>query len=100
MTGRSWLPADTGGGVAREEKTPMSRVSDTRIVGYEPLLSPAALLHELPLGEAQQETVARTRAEVRAVLDGTDDRLLVVTRPCSVHDPNAALDYPAPLARP
>jgi 3-deoxy-7-phosphoheptulonate synthase len=76
----------------------MSRVSDTRIVGYEPLLSPAALLHELPLGEAQQETVARTRAEVRAVLDGTDDRLLVVTGPCSVHDPKAALDYASRLA--
>ena len=78
----------------------MSRVSDTRIVGYEPLLSPAALLHELPLGEAQQETVERTRAEVRAVLDGADDRLLVVTGPCSVHDPKAALDYAARLAEP
>jgi 3-deoxy-7-phosphoheptulonate synthase len=76
----------------------MSRVSDTRITGYEPLLSPAALLHELPLGEAPQETVARTRAEVRAVLDGTDDRLLVVTGPCSVHDPKAALDYASRLA--
>jgi 3-deoxy-7-phosphoheptulonate synthase len=76
----------------------MSRVSDTRIVGYEPLLSPAALLHELPLGEVQQETVARTRAEVRGVLDGADDRLLVVTGPCSVHDPKAALDYAARLA--
>ena len=76
----------------------MSRVSDTRIVGYEPLLSPAALLDELPLGEAQQGTVERTRAEVRAVLDGTDDRLLVVTGPCSVHDPKAALDYAARLA--
>ena len=76
----------------------MSRVSDTRIVGYEPLLSPAALLDELPLGEAQQGTVERTRAEVRAVLDGTDDRLLVITGPCSVHDPKAALDYAARLA--
>ena len=76
----------------------MSRVSDTRIVGYEPLLSPAALLHELPLGEAQQQTVERTRAEVRAVLSGSDDRLLVVTGPCSVHDPKAALEYAARLA--
>ncbi len=76
----------------------MSRVSDTRIVGYEPLLSPAALLDELPLTGAQQETVERTRTEVRAVLDGTDDRLLVVTGPCSVHDPKAALDYAARLA--
>jgi 3-deoxy-7-phosphoheptulonate synthase len=71
----------------------MSRVRDTRIIGYEPLLSPAALLDELPLGVAEQQIVERTRAEVRAVLDGSDDRLLVVTGPCSVHDPKAALEY-------
>ena len=76
----------------------MSRVSDTRIAGYEPLVSPAALLDELKLGETQQRTVERTRAEVQAVLDGADDRLLVVTGPCSVHDPKAALDYAARLA--
>jgi 3-deoxy-7-phosphoheptulonate synthase len=71
----------------------MSGVRDTRITGYEPLLSPAALLDELPLGEAGSQSVERTRAEVRAVLDGTDDRLLIVTGPCSVHDPRAAIDY-------
>jgi 3-deoxy-7-phosphoheptulonate synthase len=75
----------------------MSRVRDTRIVGYEPLLSPAALLDELPLGGAEAETVERTRAEVRAVLNGADDRLLVIAGPCSVHDPKAALDYAARL---
>ena len=42
--------------------------------------------------------VASTRAEVRAVLDGADDRLLVVAGPCSVHDPEAALEYAARLA--
>jgi 3-deoxy-7-phosphoheptulonate synthase len=77
----------------------MSRVRDTRIVRYEPLLSPAALLDELPLGEVEAQTVEHTRAEVRAVLDGTDDRLLVVTGPCSVHDPKAALDYAARLVQ-
>jgi 3-deoxy-7-phosphoheptulonate synthase len=76
----------------------MSRVSDTRILAYEPLLSPAALLDELPLGDGEAQTVERTRAEVRAVLDGQDDRLLVITGPCSVHDPKAALDYAARLA--
>jgi 3-deoxy-7-phosphoheptulonate synthase len=76
----------------------MSPVSDTRISGYEPLLSPAALLHELPLGEEGQRTVERTRAEVRTLLDGADDRLLVVTGPCSVHDPKAALEYADRLA--
>jgi hypothetical protein len=76
----------------------MPRTRDTRITGYEPLLSPAALLDELPLGDAPADTVERTRAEVRAVLDGDDDRLLVIAGPCSVHDPAAALDYARRLA--
>ena len=72
--------------------------ADTRIVGYEPLISPAALLDELPLSEAAAASVKRSRDEVRAVLDGSDDRLLVVAGPCSVHDPAAALDYAGRLA--
>ncbi len=44
----------------------MPGTSDTRITGYEPLLSPAALLDELPLTEQPAATVERTRAEVRA----------------------------------
>ncbi|HXL89907.1 MAG TPA: 3-deoxy-7-phosphoheptulonate synthase [Streptosporangiaceae bacterium] len=76
----------------------MPQVSDTRVMAYEPLLSPAALLDELPLGEAMAEVVARSRADVQAVLDGTDERFLVVAGPCSVHDPAAALDYAGRLA--
>ncbi|HSZ41101.1 MAG TPA: 3-deoxy-7-phosphoheptulonate synthase [Trebonia sp.] len=77
----------------------MRRVSDTRVVAYEPLLSPAALLDELALDDDLAASVERSRAEVRAVLDGSDDRLLVVAGPCSVHDPVAALDYAGRLAR-
>lgn len=72
--------------------------ADTRIVGYEQLMSPTALLDELPLSEEAAVSVERSRAEVRAVLDGSDDRLLVVAGPCSVHDPAAALDYAGRLA--
>src|SRR5579859_8213578 len=75
----------------------MFRTSDTRIVGYEPLLPPAALLDELPLGDKAAAMVERTRAEIKAVLAGEDDRLLVIAGPCSVHDPVAALDYAARL---
>ena len=71
----------------------MSRTRDTRITGYEPLLSPAALLDQLPLGDEAAATVEQSRGEVRAVLDGVDDRLLVIAGPCSVHDPEAALEY-------
>jgi 3-deoxy-7-phosphoheptulonate synthase len=76
----------------------MAHTSDTRVLGYEPLLPPAALLDELPLGGAEAESVERSRAEVRGVLEGADDRLLVVVGPCSVHDPVAALDYARRLA--
>ena len=72
--------------------------SDTRILDYEPLLAPAALLQELPLGEARATTIEQGRADVRAVLEMAEDRLLVVVGPCSVHDPMAALDYARQLA--
>ena len=77
----------------------MTRTSDTRITGYEPLFSPAALLDELPLTEQATATVEQSRAEVRAVLDGSDDRLLVIAGPCSVHDPEAALSTRAACRR-
>ena len=72
--------------------------SDTRITGYEPLLAPAALLAELPLGADRETTVEQGRTEIRRVLDMADDRLLVIVGPCSVHDPVAALDYARHLA--
>src|SRR5215831_17529365 len=76
----------------------MPHTSDIRVLGYEPLLAPAALLAELPLGAREAKHVEQARAEVRAVLTGIDDRLLVVAGPCSVHDPAAALDYAERLA--
>jgi 3-deoxy-7-phosphoheptulonate synthase len=76
----------------------MPRTRDTRITGYEPLLSPAAVLDELPQSDRAAGMVERTRGEVRAVLDGEDDRLLIIAGPCSVHDPVAALDYAGRLA--
>src|SRR6201994_1031975 len=72
--------------------------SDTRIAGYEPLLAPAALLAELPMGADRETSVEQGRTEIRGVLDLADDRLLFIVVPCSVHDPVAALDYARQLA--
>ncbi len=74
------------------------RVRDQRIERIVELVSPAQLLEDLPLGEEREQAVVRGRGEVGNVLDGTDDRLLVVVGPCSVHDPEAALDYAGRLA--
>jgi 3-deoxy-7-phosphoheptulonate synthase len=74
------------------------RVRDQRIERIEELVSPAQLLGELPLGDEREKAVVRGRGEVGNVLDGTDDRVLLVVGPCSVHDPEAALDYAEHLA--
>ena len=74
------------------------RVRDQRIERIEELVSPTQLLDELPLGEEREKAVVRGRGEVGNVLDGTDERVLIVVGPCSVHDPEAALDYAGRLA--
>ena len=66
---------------------------DLRIAGLRPLIPPAILMEELPIGEKSSATVAKGREQIQAVLRGDDDRLLVVVGPCSVHDPVAAIDY-------
>jgi 3-deoxy-7-phosphoheptulonate synthase len=69
------------------------RVRDRRIEQVVPLVTPALMLHELPLTDERSDVVTRGRDDIAAILDGHDDRLLVVVGPCSVHDVDAALDY-------
>ena len=71
---------------------------DRHIASYTELPTPAELCAELPLATGHAEQIARSRETVRAVLDGTDDRLLVIVGPCSIHDPEAGLDYARLLA--
>lgn len=67
--------------------------SDLRIRTQKPLIAPAVLEEEVPLPDPGADLVARTRQEVAGIMTGRDDRLLVVVGPCSIHDPEAALDY-------
>jgi 3-deoxy-7-phosphoheptulonate synthase len=69
------------------------RVRDQRIDRVVELVSPAEILDDLPLGPEREDAVLGHRGEVKAILDRLDDRLLVVVGPCSVHDPDAAIDY-------
>ncbi|CDQ43963.1 3-deoxy-7-phosphoheptulonate synthase [Mycolicibacterium neoaurum] len=72
--------------------------SDRRIRSFSEIPSPHDVLTEFPLGARRAERVARDRDEIADILAGRDDRLLVVVGPCSVHDPEAALDYAGRLA--
>ena len=62
------------------------------------LPSPFQLKQQLPLSSALGGQVERHRQAVKAILDGEDDRLLVIVGPCSLHDPHAALEYAERLA--
>ncbi|GAB4085395.1 3-deoxy-7-phosphoheptulonate synthase [Myceligenerans cantabricum] len=62
------------------------------------LPSPGELREALPLHPAKRELVRETRNQIRAVLRGDDDRILVFAGPCSLHDRAAALEYAARLA--
>ncbi len=75
------------------------KTRDLRVESIRPLLPPAILLEELPLSEEGSLVVSRARQEVVRILDGQDDRLLVVVGPCSVHDPAAAREYARRLRR-
>jgi 3-deoxy-7-phosphoheptulonate synthase len=74
------------------------RVRDTRIERVVELVPPEALLDDLPLGDERERVVLDGRRDVENVLERADDRLLVVVGPCSVHDPEAALEYAGRLA--
>jgi len=66
---------------------------DVRIDTLKPLLPPAILMEEIPLSEEASRAVVGWRAEVANIISGKDDRLVVVVGPCSIHDPEAGLEY-------
>ena len=76
----------------------MQRTFDLNVHAIEPLTTPRALKHELPMRPAANETVVRARETVMDILAGRDPRLLVIVGPCSIHDERAALEYAGRLA--
>ena len=75
-----------------------TKVEDLNVVGTAPLISPNDLDVQVPITEEIAEHVVRGRAQIEAILDGTDQRLLVIAGPCSIHDETAALEYAGRLA--
>jgi len=64
----------------------------------EVLITPEHLKARLPVPESVREAINTARQTVRDIVARKDPRLLVVVGPCSIHDPDAALDYGRRLA--
>ena len=78
--------------------TPLSthdttRTDDIRIGAVRPLITPALLEDWLPVPAATLALVEHSRTAISRVLHGSDDRLIVVVGPCSIHDHGQAIDY-------
>ena len=71
----------------------LSSTNDTRIRAVRPLTTPALLQEKLPASDAVLKTVLQSRQAVSNVLHGSDDRLVVVVGPCSIHDHGQAMAY-------
>ncbi|MGJ5179722.1 3-deoxy-7-phosphoheptulonate synthase [Bradyrhizobium oligotrophicum] len=76
----------------------LSTTDDLRIKQIEELSPPVEVMGEIPRTLTATRVVMAARNAIHAILTGADDRLLVVVGPCSIHDPNAAIDYAGRLA--
>jgi len=75
------------------------KIEDRNVEGVMPLISPRAVKAAQPLTQKAADVVLETRRAIRDILHGRDrERLLVVIGPCSIHDPDAALEYARRLA--
>ena len=70
-----------------------NKIYDTRIKEITDLLPPVALIEKYPCTEKSANTVLKARAAIHDIMTGKDDRLVVITGPCSIHDTKAALEY-------
>ncbi len=68
-------------------------VHNVNVTSQDVLITPAKLKAALPMSEDVQRTLAGSREVIQNILDRKDHRIFVVVGPCSIHDPQAALDY-------
>ncbi len=66
---------------------------NTRIVEKFDLITPNEVISEYPLTDELSKLVYGTRNEASQILHGKDDRVIVICGPCSIHDPESALEY-------
>ena len=71
---------------------------NTRIIDRRKVPAPYELVNKYPINDEISKLVYGTRNEISQILHNKDDRLFVVVGPCSIHDPESALEYAEKLA--
>jgi len=81
------------------EQNTTIKTSDLRIASLKPLVPPVQLKQEYPVTPEISRWVFESRRVIGTILKGQDPRVLAVVGPCSIHDPQAALEYAERLAK-
>ncbi len=77
----------------------MVRTNNLKVESLTPIIAPAELKQVFPLLEDDAEFVTESRQHIQNIIFNRDPRLMVVVGPCSIHDPDAAVDYARKLAK-
>ena len=94
MTAKASSTSDAWYPHAPQQTDRTSQTDDERIKDITVLPPPEHLIRFFPIqGTAVEKLITHTRKRIHDIMAGTDDRMLVVIGPCSIHDPAAALDY-------
>jgi len=72
---------------------------DIRISGMSEIAAPEQVHDEYPMSEVAARTTHDTRIAIHDILQGEDDRVLAIVGPCSIHNPDAALEYAQHIKR-
>lgn len=69
------------------------KTDDLRITAMNEVISPEQLHKDCAISESASKLIFDTRTAIHNILNGKDDRLLVIIGPCSIHDTDAAREY-------
>ncbi|ROP62404.1 3-deoxy-D-arabinoheptulosonate-7-phosphate synthase [Enterobacter sp. BIGb0383] len=75
----------------------MSKTDELRTARIDGLVTPAELMQRHPVSSELATHITESRRRIEKILNGQDNRLLVIIGPCSIHDPEAAMEYASRL---
>lgn len=76
----------------------MIKTNNLKISSITPIIAPAELRQVFPLTLQKAEFVKKSREQLKEIIQRRDKRLMVVVGPCSIHDPEAAIEYARKLS--
>ena len=80
-------------GYPKADEVYVGDLVDTNIGQPEPVITPNSLVTVLPISAESARTTRESRKAIESILRGEDDRMIAIVGPCSIHDPEEALEY-------